>query len=422
MDRAAGGGDLGVLQWLRREHALPFTPRTMQYAAEDGHLPALQWLHQAGCPYDIDKLCAFRAASGGHVEVLQWLSQQRKLPFTPQTMTCAAKHRRLSALQWLCQAGCLYDIGDLCSVSLNNAVLELTPMHMEWLRSLRGSWSRKMVTDALFNLGGCPSAQEMVVWLRSKGAEWPRLADVGTLEYNIADAQAVLWAAQQGCPWGHWTPRCCAIVSRGRYSIKKMLHDAGCPGRVTLMDKAAAGGHIEVLQWLHQEHALPFRSVTMSCAAEYGQLAALQWLHQAGCPHDINELCRLSLDDPMMNVTPPQMEWLRGIGGSWSREQVTEALSSLVGYCGTEKRISWLRSEGAEWLPLAHTARRYSDLDCVDSELQVGAVLWAAQQGCPWGDWTPNCCAKVSRGRYSIKKALHNAGCPCQCDCTTRRS
>ncbi|KAG5181193.1 hypothetical protein JKP88DRAFT_263679 [Tribonema minus] len=199
-------------------------------------------------------------------------------------------------------------------------------------------------------------------------------------------------------------PACDYIQTNGTFS-----------GRATLMEKAAASGHVEVLQWLHQEHALPFRSVTMSYAAKHGHLTALQWLYEAGCPHDINELCDVSLDNPMMKRAPPQMEWLRGIGGSWSREQVTEALSSLVGYRGAEKLISWLRSEGAEWPSLAQTLQGgYAADDCDEGE--VGAVLWAAQQGCPWGDWTPRCCAQVSRGRYSIKEAPHAAGCPCQCD------
>eukprot|EP00611_Tribonema_gayanum_P016091 TRINITY_DN2806_c0_g3_i1.p1 TRINITY_DN2806_c0_g3~~TRINITY_DN2806_c0_g3_i1.p1 ORF type:complete len:545 (+),score=77.24 TRINITY_DN2806_c0_g3_i1:82-1716(+) len=237
---AAENGQLSSLQFLmHKDHGqVLFGPLMQDFSAVE--LGAPEWFgaldydeRWSGFVKDVHLRFTLmdKAASGGHVEVLQWLSQQRELPFTPQTMTCAAKCGRLSALQWLCQAGCPYDIADLCSVSLDNAFLELlvSPMQMEWLRSLGGSWSRKMVTDALFNLVGCPSAQEMVVWLRSEGAEWPRLADVGTLEYNIADAQAVLWAAQQGCPWGHWTPRCCAIVSRGRYSIKKMLHDAGCP-------------------------------------------------------------------------------------------------------------------------------------------------------------------------------------------------
>eukprot|EP00611_Tribonema_gayanum_P021506 TRINITY_DN4157_c0_g1_i1.p1 TRINITY_DN4157_c0_g1~~TRINITY_DN4157_c0_g1_i1.p1 ORF type:complete len:301 (-),score=47.47 TRINITY_DN4157_c0_g1_i1:417-1271(-) len=54
---------------------------------------------------------------------------------------------------------------------------------------------------------------------------------------------------------------------------------------LTLMDAAAVGGRVEMLQWLRQEQGLPFTRLTMPCAAARGRLAALQWLHRMGCPH-----------------------------------------------------------------------------------------------------------------------------------------
>ncbi|KAG5192397.1 hypothetical protein JKP88DRAFT_191066 [Tribonema minus] len=138
------------------------------------------------------------------------------------------------------------------------------------------------------------------------------------------------------------------------------------------MDRASAGGHIEVMQWLHHEQSLPFTPPTMPTAAIFGRLAALQWLHQVGCPYDIAYICERSLKEGDM--------------------------------------ISWLRREGATWPQLSDVA------DAVGADLDAAAVLWAAQQGCPWGDWTLDYCEDVSLGRYSIKKALHDAGCPCQCE------
>eukprot|EP00611_Tribonema_gayanum_P019796 TRINITY_DN3497_c0_g1_i1.p1 TRINITY_DN3497_c0_g1~~TRINITY_DN3497_c0_g1_i1.p1 ORF type:complete len:459 (+),score=51.86 TRINITY_DN3497_c0_g1_i1:295-1671(+) len=182
----------------------------------------------------------------------------------------------------------------------------------------------------------------------------------------------------------------------------------------TMMDKAAAGGCVEVLQWLRHEHALPFTPVTMPCAAENGHLTALQWLYQAGCQCDVDRVCQWSSHAISPSATPLQMEWLRSLGGSWRREDVTTMLRRLMGSGETElssikDMIAWLRCEGAEWPQLSEDIKRHSDSS---AEL----VVWATQQGCPWGDWTPECCALVSCGRYSIKKALHNAGCPCQCD------
>ncbi|KAG5187779.1 hypothetical protein JKP88DRAFT_353589 [Tribonema minus] len=78
------------------------------------------------------------AAMGGHVEVLRWLHQEQATPFTHLTMAGAAFHKRLTALQWLYQAGCPYDIDRICSLSLQARIspAALTPQLMEWLRSI----------------------------------------------------------------------------------------------------------------------------------------------------------------------------------------------------------------------------------------------------------------------------------------------
>ena len=43
-------------------------------AAEGGHLEVLKWLRAEGCPWDA-WVCA-RAACGGHLEVLNWLQAE----------------------------------------------------------------------------------------------------------------------------------------------------------------------------------------------------------------------------------------------------------------------------------------------------------------------------------------------------------
>ncbi|KAG5189363.1 hypothetical protein JKP88DRAFT_302103 [Tribonema minus] len=271
--------------------------------------------------------------------------------------------------------------------------------------------------------------------------------------YDGEQRAALIWLSQQMRPWPVWfcTVLCHTAAEKGQLAaLKFLIHEDygqalfgpliwdlsavnmrgpewtagrhylssfsvdGGRYRPTLMDKAAAGGCVEALQWLRQEHALPFTPVTMPCAAENGHLTALQWLYQAGCQCDVDRVCQWSLRAISPSATPLQMEWLRSLGGSWRREDGTTMLRRLMGSGGTElssikDMIAWLRSEDAEWPQLSE------DIEC-HSDSSAELVVWATQQGCPWGDWTPECCALVSRGRYSIKKALHDAGCPCRCD------
>ncbi|KAG5183524.1 hypothetical protein JKP88DRAFT_245163 [Tribonema minus] len=271
--------------------------------------------------------------------------------------------------------------------------------------------------------------------------------------YDEEEQKAVLiWLSQQVRPWPVWycTCLCHTAAENGRLaSLKFLMHkdcgqvlfgslvqdlsviDFSSPERadaptdlcfqfvggvhhhVTVMNRAAAGGHIKVMQWLHHEQPLPVTPQTMSVAAANGRLAALQWLHQVGCPYDIAYICKLSFQEGVARATPSQMEWLRSVGGSWSYEMVTAALYDLVGYCTSTSKemIGWLRSEGAPWPQLSELAVAVGAED-----LNAAAVLWAAQQGCPWGDWTSECCDAMSHGRYSIKTAIHDARCPCQCE------
>ncbi|KAG5181183.1 hypothetical protein JKP88DRAFT_279037 [Tribonema minus] len=139
---------------------------------------------------------------------------------------------------------------------------------------------------------------------------------------------ALVWLSRQVRPWPVWfcTYLCHSAANGGRQAALKyfMNKDRGqavygplvrdlsvvdfgclewrdapatfrwCLGSrplLSLMDEAAIGGHVEVLQWLRQEHALPLTPLTMACAAGSGCLPALQWLHRAGCPYDIIQLC-----------------------------------------------------------------------------------------------------------------------------------
>ena len=67
--RVARGGNLKVLQWVRK-NGYPWDEQTCSAAALGGHLEVLQWARDNGCPWNEDTCDA--AARGGHLEVLQW--------------------------------------------------------------------------------------------------------------------------------------------------------------------------------------------------------------------------------------------------------------------------------------------------------------------------------------------------------------
>ena len=50
---------------------------------------------------------------------------------------------------------------------------------------------------------------------------------------------------------------------------------------------AAEGGHLEVLQWAHQ-NGCPWDEGTCKAAAKKGHLEVLKWARQNGCPWGLN--------------------------------------------------------------------------------------------------------------------------------------
>merc|ERR1719313_1168234 len=69
VEKAAKGGHLEVVQWLR-QNGCPWDSMTSFHAAHGGHLEVLQWVRQNGCPWD--SMTSFHAAHGGQLEVLKW--------------------------------------------------------------------------------------------------------------------------------------------------------------------------------------------------------------------------------------------------------------------------------------------------------------------------------------------------------------
>jgi len=99
---AAYGGHLEVIQWCRANGA-PWDPYTCFYAAGEGHLEVVQWCRANGAPWD-ENTCA-SAALGGHLEVLKW-ARANDAPWNENTCSNAAWGGHLEVLKWCRAKGC----------------------------------------------------------------------------------------------------------------------------------------------------------------------------------------------------------------------------------------------------------------------------------------------------------------------------
>jgi len=102
---AAIGGHLSALRWAR-ENGCPWDEMTCAYAAEEGHLDILKWARKNGCPWD-EETCAL-AARGGHLDVLRW-ARENGCPWDKYTRVYAALGDHLHVLKWARENGCPWD-------------------------------------------------------------------------------------------------------------------------------------------------------------------------------------------------------------------------------------------------------------------------------------------------------------------------
>ena len=99
---AARNGHLPALQYLH-ENGCPWNSKTCHYAAEHGHLPVLKYLHENGCHWN-SYSCSY-AAANGHLPALQYL-HENGCPWSSNTCQHAAVHKHWDCLQYLVDNKC----------------------------------------------------------------------------------------------------------------------------------------------------------------------------------------------------------------------------------------------------------------------------------------------------------------------------
>ena len=101
---AARAGHLDALKWAL-DNGCPWDEATCAEAARGGHLHVLKWLRDDGCPWDEDT-CS-NAAREGHLQMLKW-ARENGCPWNERTCSNAAHGGHLQVLKWARENGCPY--------------------------------------------------------------------------------------------------------------------------------------------------------------------------------------------------------------------------------------------------------------------------------------------------------------------------
>ena len=190
----------------------------MKYAAKNGHLEVVKWLHENHIEGRTDEAMDW-AAKNGHLEIVIWLHLNRKERLTSGGM-CTT-----DAMDW----------------AAHNGYLEV----VKWLHENR----QEGCTMNAMNFAASNGHLEIVKYLHQN--------------QKMCTYLAMDWAAYNG-----------------HLEVVKWLHENRTEGCTTYaMDIAAKEGHLEVIKWLHENRQEGCTSNAMYLAAQFDHLEVVKWLY-----------------------------------------------------------------------------------------------------------------------------------------------
>ena len=195
----------------------------------------------------------------------------------------AGRHADLATLQLAAELGLeikslvlrgALNSGSLSSITKSAWLIDVHGVSLRWVRlnTAKAALSAK-------------APIEVLQWLDTKGVVWPddaiciaaKQGSVSTLQYLRAI----------NCPWGSGAP--IAAASQGHLPALQYLLQEGCPfDDVTIADHAAAGGNIDLMEWLRTEHGVLYTVEATCAAASRKRIDALQYLVKGlGCETNV---------------------------------------------------------------------------------------------------------------------------------------
>ncbi|RHZ00560.1 hypothetical protein DYB37_013719 [Aphanomyces astaci] len=100
-DKAAGTNHVIIVELLHFELDAPSTEKTIDLAAENGHVGMVQWLRKHQSSQCCSEKTLGMAAAKGHLDVMEWLHANRSEGGSPCGFTGAAAAGRMDVMQWL---------------------------------------------------------------------------------------------------------------------------------------------------------------------------------------------------------------------------------------------------------------------------------------------------------------------------------
>lgn len=273
-----------IVYWLHdhQEQMMQRLQIDMAVVARAGDLDFIRWIYDREDRYQVIWMGAMnQAAMHGHVQLMQWLHSQRIASVDAATLALAACYGRLNVVRWLHDEFSSKVFADPTQLMATNAHIET----VQWLLD-NFSWSNPQQRD---------------VWI---SAAVQSAASVGSLELLMA-----LMEHTRGLNYYRSGRTMMQLAAyHGHLRVVQWLcgNNTRCTNEA--MDNAAASGHLEIVQLLHQHQRYACSTHAMDKAAAHNHLHVVEWLHkhrQEGCT-------KAAMDGAAANGYLSMVQWLHG--------------------------------------------------------------------------------------------------------------
>ncbi len=238
-----------LLEWLCATQRVLLHARVMDvcmFAAEHNRRDTLRWLRERRVRWD-EFTCA-AAANGGHLALLQWLREpHQNAPWDSMTCERAACGAHRHVLQWLYTCVEYRDHWRASSVA-ESIVQHGSVALLQWfMEVLAPRADMKTTSQRLFLVAAHHGHVQVLEWLLARGYDYEC-----DCNYN--------------CECNYDEPSICK--------------------------QAAAGGHLQVLRFAHEQQHWHWDEQVCLMAATHGQLCALQYACDNGAPVNVEWTCK----------------------------------------------------------------------------------------------------------------------------------
>jgi hypothetical protein len=277
---AAAGGHLHILEWAL-QNGYQWDKGTPILAAKNGHFEILKWMFlKKGC--SLHGTCEI-AAEIGNFEMLKW-AHQNNGNLSSQVCSSAAVQGRLDILQWSREKNCPWD-SSVVYLAGKNGHFDL----MFW--AIENGCERKYTKSSLYIFGdifqfaASKGTLGTVKMCHQKGILPQNDHSIEQSFYSVAlkgDLATFKYMHQEmGLKWVDSVIS--PAIEGGNIDLIKYLEEHSCPLPFDFCDKAAASGHLPVLEW-GKKKGFKLTTCTFENGALGGNLEILQWLKAYGCP------------------------------------------------------------------------------------------------------------------------------------------